>query len=106
LFGKKLRKLSLKAWFKTRSLKRFYKKISAAGYNYHAGFNILPEFTGSGYGSKLLTLLLETLAERGADGIAISVLKSNERAIDFFKKRGFVTFKRNKNSLDMGLKIR
>ncbi len=52
--------------------------------------SLYPEYRNKGIGSRLLTLLLETLIEKGVDKVSLSVDKANY-AVKMYRKSGFVT---------------
>ena len=105
LFGKKLRKISLKHWCGNTINMYKYKKMLKKGYDYHLHIDIVEEHTGAGYGKKLMDALIKKLRMRGAGGIYLGVASENERAIKLYKKCGFVTLKRHAGRLSMGLKF-
>lgn len=50
---------------------------------------VVPEARGRGIGSRLLDAAEAALVEDGADVVALSVMAANDRAIDFYERRGY-----------------
>ncbi|MFB6082072.1 MAG: GNAT family N-acetyltransferase [Halanaeroarchaeum sp.] len=48
-----------------------------------------PDARGSGVGNALMTYAEGELAERGVDAIGLSVMAANERAVSFYRNRGY-----------------
>ena len=48
-----------------------------------------PEYTGKGYGHKIMAQAEEALSAKGFDYFVLDVLSGNERAISFYKKQGY-----------------
>jgi GNAT superfamily N-acetyltransferase len=70
-------------------------------YPAHLHIDLLPSLQGQGNGRRLLTALLDGLAEMGAPGIHLGVSLSNERAIGFYKRMGFIEVQAYTQSLVM-----
>lgn len=70
-------------------------------YPAHLHIDLLPSLQGQGNGRRLLTALLDGLAEMGAPGIHLGVSLSNERAIGFYKRMGFIEVQAYTHSLVM-----
>jgi ribosomal protein S18 acetylase RimI-like enzyme len=49
---------------------------------------ILPDVRGDGLGTALLDAAEQELARRGAHDIVIAVMEGNDRALDFYRRRG------------------
>ena len=58
-------------------------------YPAHLHIDILPEYQRLGMGGKLVTALCEHLTEKGIKGVCLTCGPKNERAMNFYKKRGF-----------------
>jgi len=50
---------------------------------------VLPSWQKKGIGSKLLKTVIDRLKQKGAISINLSIAKSNEDVIEFYKKHGF-----------------
>ncbi len=66
----------------------FYETV-ADDYPAHLHIDISEDFTGGGYGRKLMQALLERLRDDGVKGVAFGVAPKNERAIGFYRHMGF-----------------
>jgi ribosomal protein S18 acetylase RimI-like enzyme len=51
---------------------------------------LLPEERSRGLGTHLLDLAEEHLAQQGIDTVQLSVMTGNDRAVEFYKRRGMV----------------
>ncbi len=71
-------------------------------YSAHLHIDILKEYTGSGYGSQLMTALTNSLKEKGINGVMLGVAKDNKKAQNFYLKNGFIVLKSLKFSVFMG----
>jgi len=58
------------------------------------GIGVLDEYQGMGIGSSLLSTALNMASKEGKDCVYLMVSCENKRAIAFYKKFGFVIFKR------------
>jgi putative acetyltransferase len=58
--------------------------------NYLGGLAINPNYSGKGFGSKMLLEILEIGKERGLKRIELSTATTNENAIRLYEKHGFV----------------
>lgn len=58
-------------------------------YPTHLHINILPRGQGHGFGRRLMSTLIEALAERGVSGVHVDVAARNTRAIGFYEHLGF-----------------
>ncbi|MBE7442590.1 MAG: GNAT family N-acetyltransferase [Flavobacteriales bacterium] len=64
------------------------KKISHTG---EFGMSVHPDFQGKGIGNKLIETFLNWVTEKsGIEKITLSVFASNEKAINLYKKFGFI----------------
>ncbi len=52
-------------------------------------FLIVPEYQGNGFGSLLLSFLIDLVKAIGAPSISLEVRESNEKAISLYEKFGF-----------------
>ena len=85
-----LKKLSIAEYF-IKKLSISFEKHIAKKYPSHLNIDILSEYTGKGFGSKLIDLACENLAVAGSKGIFLGVSYSNKKAVKFYKKHGFTT---------------
>lgn len=58
-------------------------------YPSHLHIDLLDDYQGKGYGTKLINALLEDLSKKCVRGIMLMVDSGNTRAIGFYKKLGF-----------------
>ncbi len=58
-------------------------------YPAHLHIDILPEYQGKGYGTKMVNTLLEELRNRGVRGVMLGADLDNEGAIRFYQRLGF-----------------
>ncbi len=58
-------------------------------YPAHLHIDILPEYQGKGYGTKLINTLFSTLKERGIKGIMLTADLENAGARRFYERLGF-----------------
>lgn len=65
-------------------------------YPAHLHIDILPEYQNQGYGSKLLSALLQELECRGIKGVMLTADADNEGAIRFYERFGFKTVIKSK----------
>ncbi len=70
-------------------------------YPAHLHIDLLPRLQGHGEGRRLLTALLDGLADAGAPGVHLGVSRTNERAIGFYLRMGFAEVQRYSHSLIM-----
>lgn len=55
----------------------------------HLHLNLLEEYRGHGWGTKLMESGLARLRDAGAAGVHLQTMKQNVRAVEFFKRFGF-----------------
>lgn len=60
-----------------------------AQYPAHLHINILPEFTGQGWGQKLMSAFLSKITELGACGVHLGMVATNDGARRFYERVGF-----------------
>jgi ribosomal protein S18 acetylase RimI-like enzyme len=70
-------------------------------YPAHLHIDLLPRLQGKGDGRRLLTALLDGLAEEGVPGIHLGVGLANQRAIGFYRRMGFAEVHAYTHSLIM-----
>jgi hypothetical protein len=59
-------------------------------YPAHLHIDILPEFTGQGWGEQLMSVFLATISEdEGAHGVHLGMVATNDRARRFYYRLGF-----------------
>lgn len=66
----------------------FYESV-ADRFPAHLHIDIQEEYTGAGYGRKLIETLLATLRAHGVPGVVFGVAAANERAVGFYRHMGF-----------------
>ena len=69
------------------------------------GIQLLPEYTGQGYGSLILRDLINE-AEVNKRDITLMVHKKNERAIKFYTNKGFIVSEETEKKYKMIFKIK
>jgi GNAT superfamily N-acetyltransferase len=60
-----------------------------AEYPAHLHINILPDFTGQGWGQKLISTFLSKIMELGACGVHLGMVATNDGARRFYERVGF-----------------
>lgn len=83
-----LKKISFMQYLLKKFSLRIERKL-ASEYPAHLHIDILSSHTGSGYGSEMINLALNSLREKGVKGIFLGVGSRNEKAIKFYRKHGF-----------------
>lgn len=58
--------------------------------NYIGGLAIHPDFTGKGFGSKMMTEIIDLGKQRGLKRLELSTATFNTKAIKLYEKHGFV----------------
>jgi ribosomal protein S18 acetylase RimI-like enzyme len=76
-----------------------------ARYPSHLHIDLLPEAQGRGHGRALMARLLRALAEAGSPGVHLGVARTNQRAIGFYRRLGFVELGGDSGGLTMGLPL-
>lgn len=74
-------------------------------YPAHLHIDILPEFQGQGYGTKMLEKLFEELRGKGIKGVMLMAGGENEGAIRLYKRMGFEMLLHTKHAAVMGKKL-
>jgi len=67
--------------------------------NVWLGICVLPEYTGKGYGKKMMTLLLEEAISLNLTQILLTVDRDNFNAIKLYEKMNFIKIEEYKNYL-------
>lgn len=75
-------------------------------YPAHLHIDILPEYHRMGLGGKLVSALREHLAEKGIEGVCLTCGPKNERAVNFYKKRGFTLLSIDDDDACFGIKTK
>lgn len=75
-------------------------------YPAHLHIDILPEYHRMGLGGKLVATLKEHLASKGIDGVCLTCGPKNERAVNFYKKRGFTLLSLDEGDACFGIKTK
>jgi ribosomal protein S18 acetylase RimI-like enzyme len=60
-------------------------------YPAHLHIDLLPPFQGAGYGRKLIDTFIDAVAEAGAPGVHVVVVRSNVGALAFYGRLGFTS---------------
>lgn len=75
-------------------------------YPAHLHIDILPEYHRLGLGGQLVSTLREHLASKGIDGVCLCCGPNNERAVNFYKKRGFTLLSIDSEDACFGIKTK
>lgn len=75
-------------------------------YPAHLHIDILPEYHRMGLGGKLVDALREHLASKGIEGVCLTCGPKNERAVNFYKKRGFTLLSIDDEDACFGIKTK
>jgi ribosomal protein S18 acetylase RimI-like enzyme len=76
-----------------------------ASYPSHLHIDLLPSCQGVGGGRALMTRLLAALTAAGSPGVHLVVSATNERAIRFYRRMGFVDLAASGGGLTMGRRL-
>lgn len=71
-------------------------------YPSHLHIDLLPRVQGAGWGRKLITRVMVALAAAGSPGVHLGVSATNERAIGFYRRMGFVDLASGPGYITMG----
>lgn len=71
----------------------------------HLHIDLLPRLQGSGYGRRLIELILAKLRERGVGGVHLGVAAKNPRAIAFYRHLGFRMLSADAEGEVMGMRL-
>lgn len=72
------------AWFFPTAYGVFARKYPA-----HMHIDLLPEYQGKGYGTKMLNVLFDTLKQKNVRGLMLMADIDNKGAIRFYERSGF-----------------
>lgn len=73
------------------TLEAFARAVSIAGAWHVIDVGVLPDFRGTGRGHRVISMLLDALAERGDDGgMTLEVHERNHAAIAVYSRAGFM----------------
>jgi len=97
-------KLGLFKWIASKGSFGQQKK-HAAQYPAHLHIDILDAYQRKGLGSKLVDALAAHLKAKGVAGLMLTVGKSNEKGINFYKKYGFEEIETGLGGVAMGIKL-
>lgn len=75
-------------------------------YQAHLHINLLPEYQGKGYGTKMIDTLLSKLKEKGIKSVMLLADAENTGAIKFYERNGFKRFITAFGGVGMYKKIR
>ncbi len=74
-------------------------------YPAHLHIDILPEYQRLGMGGKLVSALCEHLSSKGVKGVCLTCGPKNEKAVNFYKKRGFTLLSIDSEDACFGMKL-
>jgi ribosomal protein S18 acetylase RimI-like enzyme len=75
---------------------------AVADYPAHLHIDLLPELQGAGWGRRLIDTLMAQLAEQGVEGVHLVVPRTNEPALAFYPKLGFVRIGEDDENVTFG----
>lgn len=99
-----LKKVSFFQYLLKKFSLRTERKI-ASEYPAHLHIDILSPHTGSGYGSEMMPLALDSLGKKGVKGIFLGVGANNTKAVNFYLKHGFIPIRRLPSVIYMAKKL-
>ncbi len=70
----------------------------------HLHINLLPQVQSGGWGSKLISAVIEALKRKQVSGVHLGVSLQNEKVCNFYQKQGFTHIVRS-NAIYMGRKL-
>ncbi|KUI96599.1 GNAT family N-acetyltransferase [Vibrio sp. MEBiC08052] len=70
----------------------------------HLHINLLPQVQSGGWGSKLISAVVDALQKKQAPGVHLGVSLQNEKVCEFYKKQGFTHIIRS-NAIYMGREL-
>jgi ribosomal protein S18 acetylase RimI-like enzyme len=73
-----------------------------ARYPSHLHVDLLPAWQGDGWGRRLLATLFAALVEAGSPGVHLGVSRTNDRAVGFYRRMGFVELAGDHGGLTLG----
>lgn len=71
----------------------------------HLHIDLLPRAQGGGNGKALMLAFLDLLRHLGVKGVHLGVSKANPRAVGFYQKLGYQTFRENEYAYTMGMHL-
>lgn len=74
-------------------------------YPAHLHIDLMESCQRQGAGSRLLLQLSEFLSAQGTGGLCLSVARTNEKGLNFYRKHGFCPLAESKDDILMGLKL-
>jgi ribosomal protein S18 acetylase RimI-like enzyme len=74
-------------------------------YPAHGHIDLLPIAQGSGWGARMMTVLMDSLADAGAPGMHLEVSPANARALAFYDKLGFAVVATGDDALYLGRRL-
>ena len=63
-----------------------------AGYPSHLHIDLLPRLQGRGIGTRLMTIMIDTLRDLGSPGLHLHVSRDNQKAAGFYRHLGFTEY--------------
>ncbi|MEI6579719.1 MAG: GNAT family N-acetyltransferase [Eubacteriales bacterium] len=100
----KVKELGYFKWKASLGSYRLHAKY-AAQYPAHLHIDLLDEYQRKGLGSKLVNVLSEHLKAKGIAGLMLTVGRTNELGINFYKKYGFSELEKGLGDVAMGIKL-
>ena len=76
--------------------------VVVAQFPAHGHIDLLPEAQGAGWGTKMMTLMMNALRDAGARGMYLDVSVDNIRAQKFYSTLGFSELQRTEESCYLG----
>lgn len=101
----KVKELGYFKWKASLASYRLHAKY-AAQYPAHLHIDILDDYQRKGLGSKLVNALSEHLKVKGIGGLMLTVGRTNELGINFYKKYGFSELEKGVGDVAMGIRLK
>ena len=76
--------------------------VVVAQFPAHGHIDLLPEAQSAGWGTQMMTLMMNALRDAGAHGMYLDVSVDNIRAQKFYSKLGFAELQRTEESCYLG----
>jgi len=78
----------------------------AGDYPSHLHINLVPRLQSQGLGRQMMSTLMRALREHGSAGLHFLVMRTNQRAADFYRHLGFTEIPREEGPLIFAMDLR